>query len=44
MVDQIRLLAADRAATQAGGISSNVHDPAKWMIVLLADGTYNGHP
>jgi CubicO group peptidase (beta-lactamase class C family) len=28
----------------AGGISSNVQDFAKWMIVVLADGTYNGQP
>lgn len=26
----------------AGGVSSNVQDLAKWMILLLADGKYNG--
>ncbi|TKB23534.1 MAG: serine hydrolase, partial [Mesorhizobium sp.] len=28
----------------AGGVSSSAQDLAKWMILLLADGAYNGQP
>jgi CubicO group peptidase (beta-lactamase class C family) len=29
--------------TAAGGVSSSVSDMARWLIMLLGNGTYNGH-